>query len=63
MRENSSGMAGSVLLLVSASHFLNDMLQSIIPAALPLLKEENNLTFAEVGLITLVIQPEFTGRF
>lgn len=56
MRENSSGMAGSVLLLVSASHFLNDMLQSIIPAALPLLKEENNLTFAEVGLITLVIQ-------
>ena len=33
-----------------------DMLQSIIPAALPLLKEENNLTFAEVGLITLVIQ-------
>lgn len=56
MRENSSGMAGSVLLLVSASHFLNDMLQSIIPAAPPLLKEENNLTFAEVGLITLVIQ-------
>ena len=56
MRENSSAMAGSVLLLVSASHFLNDMLQSIIPAALPLLKEENNLTFAEVGLITLVIQ-------
>lgn len=56
MRENSSGMAGSVLLLVSASHFLNDMLQSIIPASLPLLKEENNLTFAEVGLITLVIQ-------
>lgn len=56
MRENSSGMAGSVLLLVSASHFLNDILQSIIPASLPLLKEENNLTFAEVGLITLVIQ-------
>lgn len=49
-------MAFNVLLMVSLSHFLNDLVQSIIPAALPLLKEQYALTFAQVGLITLTVQ-------
>lgn len=46
----------NILLMVSLSHFLNDMVQSIIPAALPLLKEQYLLSFAQVGLITLTVQ-------
>ncbi|MDO5532504.1 MFS transporter [Sutterella sp.] len=53
---SSQAMAAGILALVAASHFLNDMLQSLIPAALPLLKDANGLTFAEVGLITLTVQ-------
>lgn len=49
-------MAFNVLLMVSLSHFLDDLVQSIIPAALPLLKEQYALTFAQVGLITLTVQ-------
>ena len=45
-----------ILLMVSLSHFLNDTVQSIIPAALPLLKDNYALTFTQVGLITLTVQ-------
>ncbi len=50
---------GPIMLIlgaVSLSHFLNDMLQSLLPAMYPLLKAEFSLSFAEVGLITLVFQ-------
>lgn len=45
-----------VLLAVSAAHLLNDMLQSVIPAVYPLLKEDFGFTFAQIGIITLVFQ-------
>ena len=48
--------AWGLLALISLGHFLNDAIQSIIPAALPILRDNLSLTFAEVGLITLVIQ-------
>ena len=48
--------AGTVLALVCLAHFLNDLIQSVIPSAMPLIKENLGLTFAEVGLLTLVIQ-------
>ena len=52
----STGPIMLILGAVSLSHFLNDMLQSLLPAMYPLLKAEFSLSFAEVGLITLVFQ-------
>ena len=45
-----------ILGAISFSHFLNDMLQSLILAIYPLLKETFLLTFTQVGLITLTYQ-------
>lgn len=45
-----------VLGAISASHFMNDMLQSLIVAIYPLLKGNYNLSFAQIGLITLAYQ-------
>ncbi len=45
-----------VLVAISASHMLNDIVQSLIPAIYPIVKEEFALTFTQVGLITLCFQ-------
>ena len=45
-----------VLLALCAAHSLNDLLQSVITAVYPMLKEDLNLDFAQIGLITLVYQ-------
>jgi FSR family fosmidomycin resistance protein-like MFS transporter len=45
-----------VLGAISFSHFLNDMIQSLIVAIYPLLKGEFGLSFAEIGAITLTYQ-------
>ncbi len=45
-----------VLAAISFSHFLNDMLQSLIPAIYPLLKDAFLLNFTQIGLITLTYQ-------
>ena len=45
-----------VLLAISFSHLLNDTIQSLLPAIYPLLKQSFELTFAQVGLITLCFQ-------
>ena len=37
-------------------HFLNDMIQSVIPAMYPLLKDKFGFSFAQIGIITLVFQ-------
>lgn len=44
------------LAAVCFGHFLNDGIGSIIPAALPILRDAHGLSFAQVGLITLVVQ-------
>lgn len=49
-------MALSVLLSLCALHCLNDLLQSVITAIYPMVKETLHLSFAEIGLITLVYQ-------
>jgi FSR family fosmidomycin resistance protein-like MFS transporter len=41
---------------VSFVHLLNDLIQAILPAIYPLLKANYGLSFAQVGLITLVFQ-------
>jgi FSR family fosmidomycin resistance protein-like MFS transporter len=46
----------NVLGAISFSHFLNDMMQSLIVAIYPLLKGEFQLSFAQVGVITLTYQ-------
>jgi MFS transporter, FSR family, fosmidomycin resistance protein len=45
-----------VLGAISFSHFLNDMLQSLILAIYPLLKSIFHLNFTQIGLITLTYQ-------
>src|SRR3984893_15753738 len=45
-----------VLGAISFSHFLNDMIQSLIIAIYPLLKGEFNLSFMQIGSITLTYQ-------
>ncbi len=43
-----------VILGVALGHFLNDLMQSLIPAAYPLLKENLALSFTQIGLVTFV---------
>jgi MFS transporter, FSR family, fosmidomycin resistance protein len=46
----------NVLGAISFSHFLNDMMQSLIVAIYPLLKGEFHLSFTQIGVITLTYQ-------
>ncbi|HEX3884403.1 MAG TPA: MFS transporter [Stellaceae bacterium] len=46
----------SIILSLSFSHFLNDTMQSLVPALYPMLKDSFSLSFAQIGLITLVMQ-------
>ena len=45
-----------ILLALSGAHLLNDLIQSMIPAMYPLLKEAYRLDFMQIGLITLAFQ-------
>lgn len=49
-------IAFPILIALSVSHLLNDMLQSVITAVYPLFKDDLGLNFAQIGLITLVYQ-------
>jgi MFS transporter, FSR family, fosmidomycin resistance protein len=46
----------NVLGALSVSHFLNDMMQSLVLSIYPLLKGEFELSFAQIGVITLTYQ-------
>lgn len=46
----------SILFSVAIAHMLNDLLQAVIPAVYPVLKEKYNLTFTQIGLITFSYQ-------
>jgi FSR family fosmidomycin resistance protein-like MFS transporter len=50
------GTAFKVLTAISASHLINDMLQSLILAIYPLLQKEFTLSFTQIGIITLTYQ-------
>ena len=52
----SEGTQFAVLGGISFAHMLNDMIQSLILAIYPLLKSGFNLSFGQVGLITLTYQ-------
>ncbi len=45
-----------ILLALSLSHFLNDLIQSLIPAIYPVIKDAYHLDYGQIGLITLTFQ-------
>jgi FSR family fosmidomycin resistance protein-like MFS transporter len=45
-----------MLIALSLTHLLNDMIQSLIPAIYPIIKEAYRLDFGQIGLITLTFQ-------
>lgn len=53
---SQTGTAFAILSMLAVCHMLNDMLQSIISAVYPLLKDSLLLNFTQIGLITLVFQ-------
>jgi MFS transporter, FSR family, fosmidomycin resistance protein len=55
-RRVAQGAVFSVIMALSFSHFLNDMMQSLVPALYPMWKSEYGLSFAQIGLISLVTQ-------
>jgi FSR family fosmidomycin resistance protein-like MFS transporter len=55
-RRVAEGAVFSVIMALSFSHFLNDMMQSLVPALYPVWKGEYGLSFAQIGLITLIMQ-------
>ena len=65
----TEGTVYSMLIICSISHFLNDMIQSIIPSIYPIVKDKFDFTFAQIGVITLVFQmtssilQPFTGLY
>ena len=65
----TEGTVYSILVICGISHFLNDMIQSIIPSIYPILKANFDFSFAQIGIITLVFQmtssilQPFTGLY
>ncbi|MGO1068720.1 MFS transporter [Lysobacter sp. CA199] len=54
--ESAGKIALPILAMLSVCHLLNDMIQSLLPAIYPLLKQSFNLDFGQIGLITLTFQ-------
>ena len=52
----SSHTAYAVLAAISFCHFLNDMMQSLLPAIYPILKENYGLDFGQIGMLTFTFQ-------
>jgi MFS transporter, FSR family, fosmidomycin resistance protein len=55
-RRIAEGTAFSIILALSFSHMLNDMMQSLVPALYPMIKDGYGLSFAQIGIITLTMQ-------
>lgn len=56
LKQTTAAVAFPVLVALSLSHCLNDLLQAVITAVYPMLKEDLSLSFTQIGLITLVYQ-------
>ena len=54
--DTASRAAMPVLIALSVTHLLNDMIQSLIPAIYPIIKSAYALDFGQIGLITLTFQ-------
>jgi FSR family fosmidomycin resistance protein-like MFS transporter len=52
----ATGTAFAILAAISFCHLLNDMMQSLLPAIYPILKDSYGLTFGQIGFITFTFQ-------
>ena len=52
----TGGTAFAIIGAVSLGHFLNDLVQSLLPAIYPILKQNFALDFGQIGLLTLAFQ-------
>ena len=52
----ATGITLGILWALSVAHLFNDTLQSVIAAIYPMLKHDLTLSFAQIGLITLIYQ-------
>ena len=50
----TEGTVYSMLVICGISHFLNDMIQSIIPSIYPILKDKFDFSFAQIGILPSV---------
>jgi len=55
-RRGYEATALAVLVSISFGHLLNDMMQALLPALYPVLKDSLGLEFGEIGLVTFVYQ-------
>ncbi|MFD1198252.1 MFS transporter [Brucella gallinifaecis] len=46
----------AVLIVLSVTHLLNDLIQSLIPAVYPIIKDAYSLDFVQIGMITMTFQ-------
>jgi len=53
---SAAGPAYAVLVAISISHCLNDLMQSLIPSIYPILKANYALDYTQIGLISLAFQ-------
>ena len=56
MQGSTAKTSFRILVALSVGHLLNDLLQALLPALYPLLKDEFHLSFAQIGLITFTNQ-------
>jgi FSR family fosmidomycin resistance protein-like MFS transporter len=54
--QHATTTAFSVLAAISFCHLLNDMMQSLLPAIYPILKDSYGLTFGQIGFLTFTFQ-------
>ena len=54
--QHAATTAFSVLAAISFCHMLNDMMQSLLPAIYPILKDSYGLTFGQIGFLTFTFQ-------
>ena len=54
--EKAATTAFSIIAAISVCHLLNDMLQSLLPAIYPILRDNYGLDFGQIGLLTFTFQ-------
>ncbi|MBJ9976733.1 MFS transporter [Pseudomonas sp. S75] len=52
----SSPLVMRIITFCALAHLINDLIQSVLPAIYPMLKANYDLSFAQIGLITLTFQ-------
>ncbi len=55
-RQKAGAISFGILGAISVCHTLNDLGQSLLPAIYPILKSGFNLSFGQIGLLTLIYQ-------